>query len=164
MNHQSLTEDKLGIALIIEFLGGIFGFLGMGYYYAGYRDEANQRFMFWLFFLAVAWPPSCIAGALSFGFCLLPILLIQFFIPIFSAISLQNRARRGPAVPNGFDPFVILRNAEADKLILRAEIAYKAGNVDGAIELLKAANNPRAEAILVEINKIHNSTNTGLLN
>ncbi len=84
--------------LLIELLPGFFGFMGIGWLWAGETAIGVALLLgFWVF-LAVE-------IALMFvliGFCLLPVNLIA---PIASAILLQRRLKERQALPVGAQPF-----------------------------------------------------------
>lgn len=79
-------------AFIIELIAGIFGFLGIGYLYSGLITEGIIRLVAWIAIMAFVW--TCIAFLIMVivGFCCVPFMVLaQFAVPIWSAISLKRR-------------------------------------------------------------------------
>jgi TM2 domain-containing membrane protein YozV len=88
-------------AFVIELLAGFFGFLGVGYMFVGRTNDGIIRLVGWwvvlglsLFYWVVVYP---LLSALTFGiFALLGCLclplqfMLQFGVPIWSAMALKN--------------------------------------------------------------------------
>lgn len=98
------TKDP-NTALIIELLAGFFGFLGIGYFYAGRTSSGLLRLLgYWgflvvLIFLTITitslMSPNNAGGGLLIGgamICLVPLSILG--IPIWSAITLKNSLKR----------------------------------------------------------------------
>ncbi len=88
-------------AFLIELVGGILGFLGLGYFYVGKTNDGIIRLIGWWVFMALFW---CIAVALMavvVGLLCIPVgIVLQFGVPIWSAYNLKAQMEGKP----GFMP------------------------------------------------------------
>lgn len=87
-------------AFLIEFVGGFFGLLGLGYFYAGRTNDGIIRLIAWLVYDAIAVVAITLLLALIIGFVCIPIqLVIQVGVPLWSANKLkQEMLASTPAV------------------------------------------------------------------
>lgn len=98
------------VGLLIELLPGFFGFLGIGYLWAGETLLGVVLLLgYWAFWTVVA-----VASIATFGLllCFLPFFIVSYFAaPIVSALLLQRRLRArqslgvGPAVVSPPHPY-----------------------------------------------------------
>jgi hypothetical protein len=92
-----MTEDQLknvdkNIAFILELIGGLFGFLGIGYMYAGEIKGGVMRLLLWFALLYFSWIVASILSIILIGLCLMPFIIVaQVGIPIWSAFELKKR-------------------------------------------------------------------------
>jgi TM2 domain-containing membrane protein YozV len=79
-------------AYLIELVGGLFGFLGLGYFYIGRTGEGITRLIIWLLYAVFAWITISVLLTVFIGVVCLPIqFVIQIAIPIWSASSLKKQ-------------------------------------------------------------------------
>ena len=79
-------------AFIIELVPGIFGFIGIGYIYSGKVIEGLVRMVAWIAILAFSWTIIAFLMIVLVGLCCIPFMIIaQFAVPIWSAVSLKRR-------------------------------------------------------------------------
>ena len=79
-------------AFLIELIGGFFGFLGLGYFYAGDTQNGLIRLLIWLAYVAAAWIGIALLSLVLVGLICIPIqAAIQIAVPIWSAFSLKNK-------------------------------------------------------------------------
>lgn len=84
--------------LLFELLPGLFGFLGVGWLWAGETAIGIALLIgFWLF-IAI----EIVLMFVVIGFCLIP---LNFILPIVSAIILQNRLKERQALAAGVRQF-----------------------------------------------------------
>jgi hypothetical protein len=90
-NQNQGSAPDPNTAFIIELVGGLFGLLGLGYFYVGRTNEGITRLLIFLVYVIVAW---IIIGVLSIaiiGVCLIPVqIIIQIGVSIWSANSLKK--------------------------------------------------------------------------
>lgn len=80
-------------AMVIEILAGFFGFMGIGYLYAGYTLGGLVRLLGWFFCLFMAAIMTLIT--LGFGLiCFFPLVLIA---PVVSGLLLKQKLERDQA-------------------------------------------------------------------
>ncbi|HEY8596939.1 MAG TPA: hypothetical protein VIL85_00835 [Thermomicrobiales bacterium] len=103
---RGATKDP-SAGLLIELLPGLFGFLGIGYLWAGETALGLALLLgYWAFWAIVA-----VVTILSFGLllCFLPFFILLYLAaPIVSALLLQRRLRSRQAViinPYGTSPY-----------------------------------------------------------
>jgi TM2 domain-containing membrane protein YozV len=80
-------------AFLIELVGGLFGLLGLGYFYVGRTNDGVLRLIIFLFYNLIAYVILVIGGSLTFGIgCIcVPIqLLIQLGVAFWSANTLKT--------------------------------------------------------------------------
>jgi TM2 domain-containing membrane protein YozV len=91
MADQVKDVDK-NLAFILELALGLFGFLGVGYIYAGEVSQGVLRLVLWWVLLGVAWTIIGLLTVILIGLCLIPFMLAaQIAVPIWSAFSLKKR-------------------------------------------------------------------------
>ena len=79
-------------AFLIEFLAGIFGFLGVGYLYAGQTNEGVVRLVVWLVYTILAWVVVGLLSAILVGVICIPFqLVLQIGVPLWSANRLKKQ-------------------------------------------------------------------------
>ncbi|GIW12125.1 MAG: hypothetical protein KatS3mg061_3182 [Dehalococcoidia bacterium] len=78
-------------AFLLELLLGLFGFLGIGYLYAGRTNEGLFRLVVFLIYNLVAWTTILVLSFVVVGICLIPFqLAVQVGVPIWSALRLRR--------------------------------------------------------------------------
>lgn len=82
-----MQQKDSGLALVLEILPGFFGFLGIGYMYAGYTKEGIIRLIGWWVILGIGAFISALTAGIGF-LCLLPIAIAG---PIISGVLLKKR-------------------------------------------------------------------------
>jgi len=85
-------------AFLVEFLGGLFGFLGIGYIYVGRTNDGVLRLVLWLLYDLIAGITIAALVALIVGFVCIPFqLVIQVGVPLWSATTLKNELLSSPS-------------------------------------------------------------------
>lgn len=84
-NYQPMGKDP-STAMIIEILAGFFGFLGIGYLYAGNTSGGILRLIGWWVVIAIGTVMSFVTLGLGF-LCMGPLMLAG---PIISGVMLKN--------------------------------------------------------------------------
>lgn len=149
-------------AMIIELLAGFFGFLGIGWIYAGKTDEGVKRLILFLVGMVVAWIVTAVLILLVIGICLIPVLLLlQFGLPIWSALDLKKKLEQQQfAYAAQYGMYQGLPTPSPnDAAIEHARQLYEAGNIVAAVSILRGINDPRAQAILTRIEQTNNTQN-----
>jgi len=91
MADEIKDVDK-GVAFILELVLGLFGILGIGYFYAGDNTNGIIRLLVWIFILMFSWTFISIMMAFLIGFCFMPFMVVfQVAVPIWSAFSLKSK-------------------------------------------------------------------------
>jgi hypothetical protein len=89
-------------AFVVEFVGGFFGLLGLGYMYTGRTDEGVVRLIIWFLVLGGAWLTTILLTGVVVGFCLIPLALgLQVGVPLWSATSLKKSLLAASNPPPG---------------------------------------------------------------
>lgn len=101
---QSAPKDP-SLAFVIEFVGGVFGFMGLGYFYAGKVEQGVVRLIGWWFALAIGWTITGMLTAIVIGCALIPAMLAAMvLIPYWSADQLKKEMlglpTTSPTVPS----------------------------------------------------------------
>jgi hypothetical protein len=79
-------------AFLIEFLGGFFGLLGIGYMYTGRTNDGVVRLVVWLLYSIIAWVTIGLLAAIVVGLICIPFqLVIQVGVPLWSANQLKKK-------------------------------------------------------------------------
>lgn len=86
-----MQQKDSGLALILEILPGLFGFLGIGYMYAGYTTGGILRLVGWWIILVIA----VIISAITAGIGLLCFAPFAIGVPIVSGLLLKERMKQG---------------------------------------------------------------------
>ncbi|GIW08685.1 MAG: hypothetical protein KatS3mg060_3490 [Dehalococcoidia bacterium] len=78
-------------AFLLELIPGLFGFLGIGYLYAGRTNDGVIRLAAFLIYNLLAWTAIVVLSIVVVGLCLIPVqLAIQIGVPIWSALQLRK--------------------------------------------------------------------------
>jgi len=160
MTVQQKQVDA-NLALIIELLAGFFGFLGIGWIYAGKTDEGVKRLILFLVGMIFGWIVAAVLTLVVIGLCLIPVLLaLQFGLPIWSALDLKKNLEQQTAYAAQYGIYQGLpAPSPNDAAIEHARQLYEAGNLTAAVSILRGINDPRAQAILVRIEQTNNTQN-----
>ncbi len=88
--HQIGDYDP-NTAFIIELVGGLFGLLGIGYFYVGRTNDGILRLILFMIYNIIAWLVIILLLAVAVGVCLIPIqLIIQVGAAVWSANMLKK--------------------------------------------------------------------------
>jgi TM2 domain-containing membrane protein YozV len=88
--YQPAPKDPNN-AFLIELVGGIFGLMGLGYFYTGQMEAGAIRLIAWIAFMAIGWTVTALLSAILIGLCLIPVMLVaQFGVPYWSAKQLKD--------------------------------------------------------------------------
>jgi hypothetical protein len=161
MTVQQKQVDA-NLALVIELLAGFFGFLGIGWIYAGKTDEGVKRLILFLVGMVFAWIVTAVLIIFIIGICFIPVLLaLQFGLPIWSALDLKKKLEQEQLVyASQYGMYQGLpAPSPNDAAIEHARQLYEAGNIVAAASILRGINDPRAQAILVRIEQSNNMQN-----
>jgi hypothetical protein len=91
----SRAERQITAAFLIELVGGLLGLLGLGYLYAGRTSDGLVRLVVWLIVVPAMWTVIAMLMAAVVGCCIAPFgVLIQIFVPIWSALTLKADLER----------------------------------------------------------------------
>lgn len=95
-NSPSQQQPKdPNTTFLIELVGGLFGFLGLGYFYVGRNNEGITRLIIFLGYNLIAYTIIVIGGSLTIGVlaCICgPIqLIIQIAVAYWSANELKKQ-------------------------------------------------------------------------
>jgi len=91
MNETKRQSVDPNTAFLIELVCGFFGFLGVGYLYAGRMNDGILRLVCWWVFCITEGLFTVAALAVILGFCWIPVaLIIQVAVPLWSANSLKK--------------------------------------------------------------------------
>ena len=83
-------QQRVNNAFLIEVVGGILGFMGLGYMYAGRTNDGLVRLIAWWIVLAVMWTSVAVLTTILIGVCLwAPAAVVQVGGPIWSANRLK---------------------------------------------------------------------------
>ncbi len=89
---DELKDVDKSIAFILELVLGLFGVLGVGYFYAGDNTNGLIRLIGWLAFLMLSYMVISFLTMILIGFCLVPIMVVfQVTVPILSAFMLKSK-------------------------------------------------------------------------
>ena len=92
---QALRAQCAELLLIFQ-LGGLLGFLGLGYLYVGRTSDGLIRLVGWWIFIATMWTAVATLTVLVIGVCLwLPAVLVQLGVPVWSAGQLKAELESG---------------------------------------------------------------------
>ena len=85
------TPKDPNTAFLIELIGGLVGFLGLGYIYVGRTNDGLIRLIIYLVYNVIAWIAIAALSVVVIGCFCIPIqLLIQLGVAIFSASQLKT--------------------------------------------------------------------------
>ncbi len=103
MDYQSYSQPAPkdpNTAFLIEFVGGFFGLLGLGYLYIGRTNDGVLRLIGWIIYNVVAYIVIVILLSLVVGLCCVPVqLVIQVGVPLWSANELKKQMTAGQMTP-----------------------------------------------------------------
>ena len=95
MTIQTQPKDPQ-TAFLIELVGGLFGFLGFGYIYAGYTSDGVVRLLLFMFLIWGGWIVTALLTAILIGLCFIPVMLaLQIGVPIWSGSELKKKMLAG---------------------------------------------------------------------
>lgn len=81
---------------LIEFVGGFFGILGLGYFYVGRTEDGLIRLIAWLVYYTISYTIIVILSMMIIGCFLIPFqLAIQIGVSFWSATTLKNDMLNG---------------------------------------------------------------------
>ena len=104
-------------ALLIELVGGLFGFLGLGHFYVGRTNDGLVRLLVWFVFLAVGWTATALLSVILIGLLCIPVMgVAQLGIPIWSALSLKSDLEK--RLSGGAAPVAALPASAASETIV----------------------------------------------
>ena len=90
------TPKDPNTAFLIELIGGLVGFLGLGYIYAGRTNDGLIRLIIYLIYNVIAWIAIAALSVVVIGCFCIPIqLVIQLGVAIFSANQLKTSMQGG---------------------------------------------------------------------
>jgi hypothetical protein len=88
--YQPAPKDP-NTAFLIELVGGMFGLMGLGYFYTGQMEAGVIRLIAWIAVLGIGWTITGVLSAILIGLCLIPVMLVvQFGVPFWSANQLKQ--------------------------------------------------------------------------
>jgi len=91
MNETKRQSVDPNTAFLIELVCGFFGFLGVGYLYAGRMSDGILRLICWWIFDLTEGFFIGLFLVVVVGFCWIPVaLIIQVAVPLWSANSLKK--------------------------------------------------------------------------
>jgi TM2 domain-containing membrane protein YozV len=91
-----VTQRDPNTVFLIELVGGLFGFLGLGYIYVGQTNDGILRLIVWFIYNIIAYIAITLLISIFIGLVCCPVqLIIQFAIPIWSASTLKDKVVRG---------------------------------------------------------------------
>lgn len=89
-------EQRRNNAFLIELVGGLLGFLGLGYIYVGRTSDGLIRLVGWWIVIGTMWSAVAALTAVVIGICLwLPAVLVQLGVPVLSANQLKTELGSG---------------------------------------------------------------------
>ena len=89
--QNSSTPQDPNNAYIIELVGGLFGLLGLGYFYVGRTNDGIIRLLAFLVYNVIAWIIIGLLSAVLIGICFIPVqIMIQIGVSIWSANTLKK--------------------------------------------------------------------------
>lgn len=90
------TPKDPNTAFLIELIGGLVGFLGLGYIYVGRTNDGLIRLIIYLVYNVIAWIAIAALSVVVIGCFCIPIqLIIQLGVAIFSANQLKTSMQGG---------------------------------------------------------------------
>jgi TM2 domain-containing membrane protein YozV len=66
-SYPSLPPKDPNTAFLIELVGGLFGFLGLGYFYVGRTNDGLMRLIIFLIYNLIAYVIIVVGGSLTVG-------------------------------------------------------------------------------------------------
>jgi hypothetical protein len=98
--YPQITPKDPNTAFLIEFVGGFFGLLGLGYLYDGRTNDGVLRLIGWIIYNVVAYVTIMLLLAVFVGLCCIPLqLAIQVGVPLWSASELKKQMLSGQMPP-----------------------------------------------------------------
>lgn len=90
------TAKDPSTAFLLELLGGFFGLLGIGYFYAGRINDGVLRIILWIIYNTIAYITIALLLVILVGFACIPFqLAIQIGVPLWSANHLKKSMTGG---------------------------------------------------------------------
>lgn len=91
MSYKSTNNYDPNTVYLVELIGGLFGLLGIGYFYVGRTNEGVLRLILFLIYNITAWVVIMLLSAVFIGLCLIPVqIIIQVLVAVWSANALKN--------------------------------------------------------------------------
>ena len=88
---EEIKDVDKNIAFILELLGGLLGYLGIGYMFSGQITRGVIRLIIWWIIMIFGWVFVAVLSMLFIGLCLIPFMLAaQIAIPILSAFQIKK--------------------------------------------------------------------------
>ncbi len=85
------TEHDPNTVFLVEFIGGFFGLLGIGYFLVGRTNEGLIRVIAWIIYDIIAVVTITLLATVLIGFLCIPFqLAIQIGVPYWSASTLKK--------------------------------------------------------------------------
>ncbi len=92
MNVNKTSSDT---AMVVEMVGGWFGFLGLGYLLTGNIFAGIVSLVGWWIVLVITWSTVGALSALIVGVCLIPFqIAVHLGVPVLSGIVLKAQLER----------------------------------------------------------------------
>jgi TM2 domain-containing membrane protein YozV len=86
-----VQDQRINNAFILELVGGVLGFLGLGYMYVGRTSDGVIRLVVWWLVIGAMWTTITLLSAVLVGLCLVPLgIAVQLGGPIYSALQLKK--------------------------------------------------------------------------
>jgi TM2 domain-containing membrane protein YozV len=86
-----LQEQRINNAFLVELIGGVVGFLGVGHMYVGRTNDGLVRLIGWWLIVGATWTTIALLSAIAIGLCMIPgAIAIQMGVPVYSAIRLRQ--------------------------------------------------------------------------
>ena len=91
MSYKSTNNYDPNTVYLVELIGGLFGLLGIGYFYVGRTNEGVLRLILFLIYNITAWVVIMLLTAFVIGLCFIPVqIIIQVLVAVWSANALKN--------------------------------------------------------------------------
>ncbi len=91
MSYKTTSEYDPNTAYLVELVGGLFGLLGIGYFYVGRTNDGVLRLILFLLYNITAWTIIALLSALVIGLCFIPVqIVVQVLVAVWSANTLKK--------------------------------------------------------------------------
>ena len=119
MNSQPAAPKDPNTVFLIELVGGLFGFLGLGYFYVGRMNDGAIRLILYLIYNIISAVIITFLSGLTVGVaacvCVPLQLIVHLGVVFWSANGLKNQLVPQPATSMQSDqPKISVQNDEAD--------------------------------------------------